>query len=67
LLEVPGAQLVGRAPSFGCFGVFGDVVDDETLTSGVGEGFANDDVDLEDGLAVEAAAAVASAWASRSA
>lgn len=38
-----------------------DFVDDETPGAGVGERFADDDVNLQDGLAVEAAVAVSSA------
>ncbi len=46
--------------SFGGLGVVGDVADDQATVASIGQRFAQNDVDLEDGLWTQSASAVPS-------
>ena len=43
--------------SFGGLGVVGDVADDQATVASIGQRFAQNDVDLEDGLWTQSASA----------
>jgi hypothetical protein len=61
LCGVPGADVAASVAALRRLGIVDDVSNDESLTASVLEGLAQDDVNLEYGLSVEATLAVYSA------
>jgi hypothetical protein len=60
LLHVPGPKRRVGPTTFGRFGVFGNVVDDQATAASVGQRLAQDDVDFKNGLRVQTAGSVPS-------